>query len=957
MSTSDRHRRAAAPTRSRSGGVRLLGRTAELELVDTLLAGHGGAGSGLVLRGGPGVGKTALLDAAAARAAGLGRRVLRASGAEFEAGTAFSALHQLLYPLRRDIDALAAHHRDALHQVLGLAQPPLPAPVVSTAVLALLERITVERELLMIADDVAWFDPASAAVLGFVVRRIADTMVVFLAAARTGTEALFHQVRLPEHPVEPLDGRSAAEVLDAHAPGLAPGVRRRLLAEAEGNPLALLELPLALTDRQRSGQDPLPARLPLSRRLETAFVVPITELPAPTRELLLLAALAPEAGLPLLRTAARGSAEAEDLVPAERAGLIHAHALTGAVVFRHPLIASATVQMTPPPELRAAHEALAAALSAAPERRAWHLAEAATGPDESVARALDEAALAVWRRGTRPADGKQALNERVVSDRGRGATSAAVTALMRAGELTPHPVDRSRRLVEAAFLATMTGQLDQVDRLLAEAGRTPDSPTGLVLAVTAHLLTNDEGNVDAAFRLLARALDHSSCGGRHDDWNHLGILYALLLVSLYAVGPEPWALLDATMSRFPAETVTVFRLCHDAYVDPGRKSGEIREGLAEAFAALPTDAAPWQLVPLAFAAVAMDTLAEYRHLLTRMVERERDGGAIAMVIPALILLCHDSYIHGEWDEAQRLEQEALELASAYGYHFWEHQVRALLALSAAMRGEMDLARVRSAETTNWAVPRGMGVTEGYARSARNLAALGEGDFEEAFVQAARIDPPGAPGSGVPGRWVVLDFVEAAVRTGRVEEARAHVRAAREAGLPAIGPRIALIVEGAAAVAADDEEAGALYEAALTLPEASRWPWEHARVQFAYGQWLRRTHDLSGARLQLGAALETFRRMGAATMAQRAAGELRATGVSVASSDPSADVLTTQERQIAELAATGLSNKQIGERLFLSHRTVGSHLYRMYPKLGITSRAALRGALEAMFGTGKGERAP
>ena len=205
--------------------------------------------------------------------------------------------------------------------------------------------------------------------------------------------------------------------------------------------------------------------------------------------------------------------------------------------------------------------------------------------------------------------------------------------------------------------------------------------------------------------------------------------------------------------------------------------------------------------------------------------------------------------------------------------------------------------------------------------------------------------------------MVLDFVEAAVRTGRTEDARAHVRAAQEAGLPRIGPRIELITRGAAAVAADDTEAAELFEAALALPNAARWPWDYARVQFAYGQWLRRTHDMAGARMRLGAALETFDRMGAVMMAQRAAAELRATGVAVSRPDAAPEPLTAQERQIAELAATGLSNKQIGERLFLSHRTVGSHLYRVYPKLGITSRAALRGALEAMAAVEEDGRAP
>ncbi|HET6986957.1 MAG TPA: helix-turn-helix transcriptional regulator, partial [Kribbella sp.] len=507
--------------------------------------------------------------------------------------------------------------------------------------------------------------------------------------------------------------------------------------------------------------------------------------------------------------------------------------------------------------------------------------------------------------------------------------------------------DRSRRLIEAAYLASVTGQPDEVPRLLAEAGQAPDTPTGLVFATTAHLLTNQEGDVDAAYRLLTRALDDLDGAANGDRRYHDGILYTLLLVCLYSLRPEPWALLDKAMARFEPEAVVPFRLCHDAYVDPSRTADAIREGLAQAFAALPTDPAPWELMPLAFAAVAMDVLSDYRYLLTRMIDRERDGGTIAMVVPGLMLLCHDSYAHGQWDEAERLAQDGLDLAEVYGCHFWAGQIRALLASGAALRGNADLSRSRRTETTNWAAPRGMGVTEAYARSAGNLAAMGQGDFDEAMVQATRIAPPGAPSAGVPGRWVVLDLVEAAVRSGHIDQARAHVAAAQQAGLHRISPRIALIVAGGAALTADDE-AGALFEAALSIPDAARWPWEHARVQFAYGQWLRRTHDTAFARVQLNAALETFERIGAEGFAQRVRGELRAAGVaSAAPRDLPVCPLTAQERQIAELAATGLTNKQIAERLFLSHRTVASHLHRVYPKLGVASRTALRVALDAI----------
>jgi ATP/maltotriose-dependent transcriptional regulator MalT len=322
-----------------------------------------------------------------------------------------------------------------------------------------------------------------------------------------------------------------------------------------------------------------------------------------------------------------------------------------------------------------------------------------------------------------------------------------------------------------------------------------------------------------------------------------------------------------------------------------------------------------------------------------------------------MLLSHDSYVHGQWDEAEKLALQGLDLATAYGYHFWEAQIRALQASGAALRGDVDLALARSKQTTTWAAPRRVEVARAYAQSARHLAATGQGDFDEAQLQISQIDALGAPSPGVPGRWVILDQVEAAVHTGRVDEARRHVAAARQAGIARISPRIALITAGAAAIAADETEAGPLFEAALALPEADRWPWEHARIHLAYGRWLRRTRDTTRARRHIRAALETFERIGAAAMAQQARSELRATGVTTSSRPDAPTIpLTAQERQIAELAATGLTNKQIGERLFLSHRTVGSHLHRLYPKLGIASRSALRAALETIAPTENGRTA-
>ncbi|GAA4263913.1 LuxR family transcriptional regulator [Dactylosporangium darangshiense] len=907
-----------------------------------MLAGRSPTGPCLLLRGEPGVGKTALLDAAAARAEAAGLRVLRASGAQSEAEVSFSALHQLLYPLRERGDRLAAgDQREVVSQVFDLAQAgSLDALVVSTAVLALLGEVGAERRVLLVVDDVQWLDRASAKVLGFVARRLADIPVVLLATARTGAASVFDAVRLPEQDVAPLDEEAAATLLDTRQPDLAPSVRRRLLEEAAGNPLALREVPVALTDRQRRGQDSLAAFLPLSGRLEAAFASAIEHLPAPTRHLLLLATLQPDASLAAIRTAAQGNADVDDLDPARKAGMIVSDPAASRMSFRPPLIRSAIVQLSSPAERRGAHHTLAEVANE-PRSRAWHLAEAATGPDETVACALEQAFLAEFRRG---------------------GASAAVTALVRAAELSPQSADRSRRLIEAAYLASSAGPLDQVPQLLADARKADDARSvsgtrsgSVFAAATAVYLLNAEGDVDGAYRLLTRGLDDADTAGTTSKWID-DLLSALLFVCMYAARPEFWDLLRDALARFDPHLATPLRLCYEAFTHRDRTPATVCEGLARAFAALSTDVASQWLIPLAFAAVRLDALSDYRHLVRRMIEQERDGGAVALVLTGLVLLNLDSYHHGQWDEAEALTREGLDLAAAYGYHLLKADLRTKSALVAAARGDADLARALTDEVMTWTTPRGIGLTQAFARRARAIAALGQRDYEEAYAQTSWISQPSITGTGIPARWMVLDLVEAAVRTGRVEEARVHAAAAQQAGVRS--SHTALIAAGAAALAANDDQAGMLFEAALSRPDAERWPWEHARIHLAYGQWLRRTRDTTRARLHLRAAIETFDRLRAQPWTQRARNELRATGVAGTATRPETRTaaLTVQERQIAELAATGLTNKQIGERLFLSHRTVGAHLHRLYPKLGITSRAALRDALDTIT-PDKNDQAP
>jgi ATP/maltotriose-dependent transcriptional regulator MalT len=320
---------------------------------------------------------------------------------------------------------------------------------------------------------------------------------------------------------------------------------------------------------------------------------------------------------------------------------------------------------------------------------------------------------------------------------------------------------------------------------------------------------------------------------------------------------------------------------------------------------------------------------------------------VTSAIFALILLGADDYSIGEWDEAQRLLNEANDLCDAHGYRLLAMVARAVQALLAAARGDDATARSLTDEVLQWATPRRVRAVQCYAWQAQALAAIGRGDFEEAYQRASKISPAGTIASHMyVGQDVLLDLVEAAVHTGRDTEAAAHVAAMQESNIAALSSRLALVAGGSAAIAAaTDSSAIELFEEALAVPGADRWSFDLARVQLAYGERLRRIQRMTDARVQLTGAIETFERLGARPWASRAYNELRATGQTKPRVDHYSMVpLTPQEREIASLAATGLTNKQIAERLFLSPRTVSSHLHHVFPKLGVATRAALRDAL-------------
>ncbi|MGO9779497.1 MAG: ATP-binding protein [Streptosporangiaceae bacterium] len=906
----------------------LVGRTDELALIGAFVERARTGGEALLLFGEPGAGKTVLLDAAAEAATQAGFAVLRAGGVEFEADLTFSALHQVLLPLLGEFARLSAGHRDALNAALGYgAGPPPDRLLMSTATLTVLRQAAAASPVMMIVDDLPWLDRASAGVLGFVARRLAGSRVGFLMASRLGEESFFERSGLPQHTLGRLDPEAANALVSSRFPELARQVRERVVAEAQGNPLALLELPAALNRAQRTAADELPEVLPLSRRLQALFASRVGDLPATTRRLLLLAVLEGTGDLHVLEAAA-GPHAAESLTPAEQAGLVRVDERGGLLVFRHPLTRSAIVELSTGGERREAHRALGVHLADQPDRQAWHLAAAATGIDEEAAGLLEQVAHRLMRRGD---------------------ATGAVTALLRAADLSPSGPSRSRRFAAAAYVgATVTLKVDSVSRLLA-AARSADPELGgsLPAAVTAsHLLLNADGDIDTAHRLLVTAIDTKPEPCQAGDETIVQALQTLMAVCYNGGRAELWPAFDTAISRLAPHSPPDLLLLSQTIADPARTAAPVLDELDIALSSLHDEPDHWRILTLSAAAMFPDRLAGCREALLRVARVGRAGGGVTPVISALTNLCLDDLLAGRWDEAQRLADEGLELVNTTGYRLvaWVFQHRK--AVLAAARGSPGTAQALADEITRWAGPRRAGMAEAHAQHVRVLAALGQGNFDDAYLHAAEISPPGVLAPYVPlALWVVMDLVEAAVRTGRRAEAAAHVTAIGDASVAALSPRLALLTTASRAIAAPDDVAAALFEQALATPGAGRFPFDLGRVLLCHGEQLRRARAVAGSRAQLAAALDIFERLGARPWAGRAASELRAAGWDGSHAVPRDRAsLTPQELEIAMLAAAGLSNKQIGQRLFLSHRTVGAHLYQIFPKLGISSRAALRDAL-------------
>ena len=705
---------------------------------------------------------------------------------------------------------LDSAHRDALRVVFGLdVAVTSDRHTVCNAFLELLRRESADQAVLLLVDDLQWLDTLSAVVFGFVARRAAGSRVGFIGTIRPGGEGFFDRTRLAEHELAPLSESASAELLHRRFPFLDGRLRDRVLADATGNPLALLELSAASGDFSRS------------QRLQATFGARIAELPALTREVLLMAALEGTGSLAVLERASRTDI-LDALAPAEAMALGAGGRgkVAGFVPSSpYPLGCCRAAHAA---EQRHAHRNLAAALSDDPERRAWHLANTVVRPDEQVAASLEEAAHRRLRQGD---------------------PTGAVTALTRAAELSPTDASRARRLTDAAYVGAGTpGGLAAVPRILREAHRAdPDSSRSLEAAVaTAHVLLNADGDVDTSHRILVGAIE----AARPETPPALALTEALnllCLVCFFGGRQELWPPVDAAINRLGPQKPPSLELLRRLLGDPAHAGTPAIARLDTAVAGLHHDPDPAEVIRISTASTYVDRLAGCRPALRRVVLTGRETGDVASTVKAAELLAFEAFFEGRWEEADALLAESLPLCEQNGYRLLGWSARYVQALLAAARGEDASVRSLTDEVTRWAVPRGVLVVQQYFSHAKALAALGRGAFDEAYRETASISPAGAmPPLRAPALWVVLDLVEAAAKTGRTAEAAAHAAAVSGSRVQDISGRLALLAGAAEGLAADRDKAGACFERALQAPGASRWPFDLARVRLLYGEHLRRT---------------------------------------------------------------------------------------------------------------------
>jgi DNA-binding CsgD family transcriptional regulator len=920
-----------------STGSQLIGRGSELSRLRGLIDPPPAESKALVVLGDPGIGKTALLRDAARQARTATWRVLPADGRESEQDLAFAGLHQLLLPVLDRVADLPGRQAKALQGAFGLSADPAPPDALLTgiAVLTLLSGLSEDRPLLVVADDAQWLDRGSLDALAFAARRLESEPLVLLLGARGSLPPPGFERGFPELALGPLNLQDAERLLDVQPHPPRGWARQQVLAQAAGNPMALIELSRVIAADPAAGRRWAAEPLPPTDRLAAVIAGLYGTLPPATQEALLLAAVADN---PDLTSVAMPGLTAAALAPAEKAGLIR---VAGpGPQFIHPLIRSAVYHAVPFAERAAAHRRIAEMLRDQPDRYAWHLAAATLTPDENVASLLEETAAQTRRRG---------------------GTAAAARALERAAELSPDKRDSARRLLAAARRALAAGQADWVEdlatRVLA-ATADPDLQIAARLQI-GWVLTWSNRHADALTTLLAVAAE-ASARLPVVAWDAIGLAATAAYHDGSLAGDR--ALLD-TLDRmhtpagpaagWPASHFEAQRLWAVAVTDPFTSRSVVVPALHRmAQLALADPRAGSDVRALATAAWLLAETELAVRLLRHELTRLRTPGVRGSSGPVLSALQWAYVDSGRWDEALAAGREAADAAAAYKLDTVAISADMASATVLAMRGDHEPAQalLASASATVDAAQHRAAVA--WARRAAGIAALAEGSYVAAYAQLSQLfEADGAPLHHHVSYLGIADLAAAAVRAERHLEARTLVDRALDRVDRAPGPRLEQLTARARGLLAEPADAEAHFTKARSDPAGEAWPFERAQLELDYGEWLRRQRRINDAKPVLSAAVATFRRLGAAPWAGRAAAEIRACGVTLpaaAASGTLAD-LTAQQREIVILASRGLTNSEIADRLFLSPRTVASHLYRSYPKLGIAGRHQLRDLVDHATG--------
>jgi DNA-binding CsgD family transcriptional regulator len=905
---------------------RLLGRRSECAVLDQVVSDvRGGASRTLVLRGEAGVGKSSLLEYLVAHASRC--HVARATGVDSEMELAYAALQQLCAPFLDRLDRLPGPQRDALATVFGLRDGAAPDRfLVGLAALSLLSDVAEEGGLVCIVDDAQWLDVASALALAFVARRLEAESVGLVFAVREPSDQR-HFAGLPELSVSGLDDRDARELLESVVAGpLDEQVRDRVVAEARGNPLALLELPrLRRTPVDFAGGFGLSDSMALSGRIEQSFIERLAPLPTSTRLLLLVAAAEPT-GDPVLvwRAAARLGIDPEAAAPVAGAGLVD---FGIRVRFDHPLVRSAIKAAATPDERHRVHRALAEATDAEvdPERRAWHLAHATGGFDEEVAAELGRSA------------GRA---------RARGGLAAGAAFHERAVELTPDPKRRAQRALLAAQGKHQAGASEAALRLLAvaRAGRLDELEQARAQLLHAQVTFAMTRGRDAPPLLLEAARRLEPLDPRLARETYLEAFVAALSADRLVRGGDAGEVAAAVLA---ADWEPSTRAC-DVLLDG--LALLTREGYVAAAPALKValrafrdeplseeDELRW-LWPAGRIARALADDEAWDELTARHLELARRAGAFSVLPVALTERVVVELFGGRIGVAVSLAAEADAVVEATGSHLAQRSAITL----ASWRGRDAEAVALMAARQQEVLRRGEGlwVAANDWGSAQRYNALGRYDDALAAAERAAADPPGL---GQP-IWLLAELIEAAVHSDQAERATAPLAQLAEIA-HAAGTDWALGTHArAAAILADRAAAERLYKEAIERLSRIHTPGSHslARAHLVYGEWLRREHRRVEARDQLRIAHAMLADMRAEAFAERACRELQATGETVRKrTADTLDELTPQEEQVAHLAADGQTNPEIGAQLFLSPRTIEWHLTKVFGKLGISSRKELR----------------